>query len=162
MLNDQLLQYASETIDACKKKGMKIATAESCTGGLIAAYLTEIAGASAVFERGFITYSNEAKTEMLGVDAALIKKYGAVSKEVAQAMATGALACSQADMVVAVTGIAGPDGGSEEKPVGTVYIAAARRNDTTVEHHIFEGSRHAIRMDAAERALELFILFAGA
>jgi nicotinamide-nucleotide amidase len=113
-------------LDDVKAAGLSVATAESCTGGLIAASLATVPGASAVLERGFVTYSNEAKTEMLGVPESLINAYGAVSREVALAMAEGALAHSRASIAVAVTGIAGPDGGSEAKPVGLVHIAAAR------------------------------------
>ncbi|EFL90133.1 CinA family protein [Ahrensia sp. R2A130] len=115
---------AAAVLGAAKAKGVMIATAESCTGGLIAAALTEVAGSSAVVERGFVTYSNEAKTEMLGVTADLIADRGAVSEEVVTAMVAGALAKSRATLAVAVTGIAGPGGGSEAKPVGLVFVAA--------------------------------------
>ena len=110
-----------------RARGLKIATAESCTGGLVAAALTDIAGSSDVVDRGFVTYSNEAKQAMLGVPAATLKRHGAVSAETAAAMAAGALKNSQADLAVAITGIAGPGGGSKEKPVGLVYFAAASR-----------------------------------
>ena len=113
------------------QSGLKLATAESCTGGLIAAILTEVPGSSDVFERGFVTYSNEAKTELLGVPAELIEKHGAVSEEVARAMASGALGHSRADIAVAVTGVAGPGGGTTAKPVGLVHLAAARRGSVT-------------------------------
>ncbi|MBX9745422.1 MAG: CinA family protein [Hyphomonadaceae bacterium] len=118
---------ARALLDDAKSRGLMIATAESCTGGLIAATLAAVPGASAVLERGFVTYSNEAKVEMLGVSPELIAAHGAVSREVALAMAEGALKHSSADIAVAVTGIAGPDGGSVEKPVGLVHLAAARR-----------------------------------
>ncbi len=123
MLNVDL---AEKVLRKARGLGLKVATAESCTGGLVAAALTSIAGSSDVFERGFVTYSNEAKAEMLGVEQALIEKHGAVSADVAVAMAKGALKHSRAHMSVAITGIAGPDGGSPEKPVGLVYFAAAR------------------------------------
>jgi nicotinamide-nucleotide amidase len=124
---DALVDEAATLLDLLRARELKLATAESCTGGLIAAILTEVPGSSDVFERGFVTYSNEAKTEMLGVPAALIKEHGAVSEEVARAMAEGALRNSRADIAVSVTGVAGPDGGSAEKPVGLVHLAAARR-----------------------------------
>lgn len=117
-----------------------VATAESCTGGLIAATLTEIAGSSAVVDRGFVTYSNEAKTDMLGVPAAIIHTHGAVSEPVARSMAEGALARSQADITISVTGVAGPSGGSSKKPVGTVHFGCARKGRKTVHSHmLFEG-----------------------
>jgi nicotinamide-nucleotide amidase len=118
---------ADELLRETKSRGYTIATAESCTGGLIAATLAAVPGASRSLDRGFVTYSNEAKVEMLGVAAELIREHGAVSKQVAFAMVAGALEHSPADLVVAVTGIAGPDGGTPEKPVGVVHIAAARR-----------------------------------
>ena len=115
-------------LDAAKSRGFRIVTAESCTGGLIAASLAAVPGASAALERGFVTYSNESKVELLGVPADLIARKGAVSQEVALAMVDGALKQSPADIAVAVTGVAGPDGGTPEKPVGLVHIAVARRN----------------------------------
>jgi nicotinamide-nucleotide amidase len=124
---DALVDEAATLLDLLRARKLKLATAESCTGGLIAAILTEVPGSSDVFERGFVTYSNEAKTEMLGVPAALIKEHGAVSEEVARAMAEGALRNSRTDIAVSVTGVAGPGGGSAEKPVGLVHLAAARR-----------------------------------
>ena len=138
--------------------GTKLATAESCTGGAIAAALTDIAGSSDVFERGFVVYSNAAKTELLGVPAVLIEKHGAVSPEVAGAMAEGALARSRADVVVSVTGIAGPGGGTPTKPVGLVYIGCAARGGTpAVERHVFAGDRGAVRAASVRRALELLL-----
>ena len=135
-----------------------MATAESCTGGMIAAAMTELAGSSDVFERGFITYSNEAKQEMLGVPAEIIQQYGAVSPQCAEAMATGALQRSRAAIAVSVSGIAGPSGGSKEKPVGLVYIGYALEN--TPASHIkceFHGDRAKIRSQATRKALELLI-----
>lgn len=128
MLNVTILEDAARVLEELRTAGLRLASAESCTGGLIAAALTEIAGSSCVFERGFVTYSNEAKIELLGVEGALIEERGAVSAEVARAMALGGLEHSRADICVAVTGIAGPGGGSAEKPVGLVYLAAAKRN----------------------------------
>ena len=141
--------------------GLKLATAESCTGGLIAASLTELAGASHVFERGFVTYSNEAKIEQLEVSADMIAGHGAVSAEVAGAMARGVLAHSRADIAIAVTGIAGPGGGTAEKPVGLVYVAGVRRGAAAeVERHIFAGDRGDIRAAAVQAALALALSLA--
>jgi nicotinamide-nucleotide amidase len=144
-------------LDLYRRRGWMIATAESCTGGLIAATLTEIAGSSDVVDRGFVTYSNEAKSDLLDVPPALIAAHGAVSIEVATAMALGALKHSRAAVTVAVTGIAGPGGGSTEKPVGLVYIGIARRDQAVpqVERHIFEGRRHEIRLQTVARAIDL-------
>lgn len=143
---------------ALRARLASMATAESCTGGLVAAACTSLAGSSDWFERGFVTYSNAAKTELLGVDAALIVRHGAVSAEVARAMANGALAHSPATFAVAITGIAGPGGGSADKPVGTVWIATAAR-DGAAESALLEadGDREAIRRRAVVRALELLI-----
>jgi len=133
-----------------------IATAESCTGGLIAASLTEIAGSSQVVDRGFVTYSNEAKNEVIGVDMSLIEVHGAVSSQVATAMATGALAQSRADVAVAVTGIAGPGGGTTEKPVGLVFIGAARLGQPPLtERHVFGGDRSQVRHETVLAAFNL-------
>jgi nicotinamide-nucleotide amidase len=123
-----ILGLAAELLGACRERGELIVTAESCTGGLLAATLTAIPGASDVFERGFITYSNASKSELLGVPFWLIERHGAVSEDVARAMAGGALTHSQANLAVAITGIAGPDGGTPEKPVGLVYFAVGRRD----------------------------------
>ena len=125
-LNQSMLTAARDLLALCKTRGLKIATAESCTGGLLVADLTEIPGSSEVVDRGFVTYSNQAKHEMLGVPKRTLEKYGAVSRGTSLAMAKGALAHSLADITVAITGIAGPGGGSKQKPVGLVHIAAAR------------------------------------
>jgi nicotinamide-nucleotide amidase len=147
---------AENLLQRYRRAGLRIATAESCTGGMVAAALTEIAGASDVVERGFVTYSNAAKTEMLGVPAALLAQYGAVSSQVARSMAEGALAHAPADVAVAITGIAGPGGAVAGKPVGLVYLATARRGrDTKVERQQFGGDRQAVRTAACQRALEL-------
>jgi nicotinamide-nucleotide amidase len=141
--------------DTLRARGLRLATAESCTGGLIAAACTAIAGSSDWFERGFVTYSNEAKTEMLGVPTALIGAHGAVSAEVARAMAEGALVHSRADLAVAVTGIAGPGGGSADKPVGTVWLALARTGrPADAELLRLRGDRAAIRAQTVARALQ--------
>jgi nicotinamide-nucleotide amidase len=141
-----------------RRGGERIATAESCTGGLIAAACTSLAGSSDWFERGFVTYSNDAKTEMLGVPAEAIAAHGAVSAEVACAMAEGALANSRASFAVSVTGIAGPGGGSAAKPVGTVWIATAASGEKAVASLLLaSGDRAAIRQASVARALELLI-----
>jgi len=141
-----------------RRGGERIATAESCTGGLIAAACTSLAGSSDWFERGFVTYSNDAKTEMLGVPAEAIAAHGAVSAEVACAMAEGALANSRASFAVSVTGIAGPGGGSAAKPVGTVWIAIAASGEKAVASLLLAGGdRAAIRQASVARALELLI-----
>ncbi|MFZ2030039.1 MAG: CinA family protein [Vitreimonas sp.] len=141
----------------CKTEKLTIATAESCTGGLIAAALTAIPGSSAVVDRGFVTYSDEAKTEMLGVPADLITRRGAVSADVARAMAEGALKHSKADLAVAVTGIAGPDGGTPDKPVGLVHIAAARRGGARLHEEMRYGDigRDNVRNETVASALAL-------
>lgn len=152
-----LLARAEALIAAYAEAGMRIATAESCTGGLVTALLTAIAGSSVVVERGFVTYSNAAKTAMLGVPSELIESRGAVSEPVARAMAEGALERSQADAAVAITGIAGPGGGSADKPVGLVHFALAQRHDGTVhrERRYGDPGRSAIRRLAVEEALTL-------
>ena len=136
-----------------QKKGWMMATAESCTGGLIAATCTDLAGSSLWFERGFVTYSNQAKSDMLGVDAALIAQHGAVSEAVARAMGEGALARSEAQVAVAVTGVAGPGGGSTDKPVGTVWFGWARSGGTVTEVRRFDGDRAAVRQATVAHAL---------
>jgi len=147
---------ASELLDAYRRAGLRLATAESCTGGMIAARLTDIAGSSDVVERGFVTYSNAAKSELLGVPAPLIAKHGAVSAQVARAMAEGALSRAPVDVAIAVTGIAGPGGASPGKPVGLVYLAAARKTrETVVERHQFPGDRTAVRLATVEAAFGL-------
>jgi nicotinamide-nucleotide amidase len=128
MADRETQHAASALLESCKAKGLTLATAESCTGGLVAGALTDIAGSSAVVERGFVTYTNESKQEMLGVAADTLARHGAVSRETAEAMARGALACSPADLAVSITGIAGPGGGTETKPVGLVHFAAASRS----------------------------------
>ena len=127
-MSEDLRDAAIAVLDACRARGLKVATAESCTGGLVAGALTDIAGSSDVLDRGFVTYSNEAKQQMLGVPAGTLQEYGAVSRQTAEAMARGALGHANADLVVAITGIAGPGGGSADKPVGLVHFAAAARS----------------------------------
>lgn len=157
-----LLRLAEEVLAANRALGKTIAVAESCTGGLVAGALTEIAGSSDVFDRGFVTYSNEAKAQMLGVSPEIIDTFGAVSIAVAWAMAQGALAKSGADVAVAITGIAGPGGGSDKKPVGTVVFARARRGAdpreiVTDQHQFGDLGRSAIRLQAVRCALELLM-----
>ncbi len=161
--DDALIERAAALLAACRDRGLQLATAESCTGGLVAACLTEVAGSSDVVDRGFVSYSNAAKTAMLGVPATLIEAHGAVSAEVAAAMATGALAHSEADLAVAVTGIAGPGGATPDKPVGLVYVAAARRGVAPgVDRCRFAGDRAAIRRASVDRALALLAALADA
>jgi nicotinamide-nucleotide amidase len=153
---DDLRRLAETVLARCRAQGWTLATAESCTGGMVAAALTDIAGASDVVERGFVTYSNRAKSELLGVPKELIAKHGAVSAETAAAMAEGALAKAPVELAVAVTGIAGPSGGTKDKPVGLVYFGVARRGGKTLtERQIFTGGRADIRRAATARALEL-------
>jgi nicotinamide-nucleotide amidase len=150
-----LAPLAADLVASARNHGLKIATAESCTGGLIVGVLTEIAGSSAVVDRGFVTYSNTAKNEMLGVPADLIERVGAVSAEVAVAMVAGAVARSDADLAVAVTGIAGPGGGSPEKPVGLVHFGAMRRGRSAAhaEHRFGDLGRSEIRLASVRVAL---------
>ncbi len=156
MLATAIIEQAARLLDLCRARNVLLASAESCTGGLVAAALTATGGSSDVFERGFVTYSNEAKSAMLGVPAATIASHGAVSEPVARAMAEGAIRHSRASLAVSVTGVAGPGGGSAEKPVGLVWIAAARRGGAVVsERHIFPGDRAAIREASTAAALAL-------
>jgi len=158
-----LLPLARALIERCTDQRLTIATAESCTGGLVAGVLTEIAGSSAVVDRGMVTYSNAAKSALLGVPAEVINRHGAVSETVARAMAEGALARSTATLVVAITGIAGPGGGSDEKPVGLVHFAAARRGGALrhVRYVFPDEGRSAIRLAAVRQALEMLRELAG-
>jgi nicotinamide-nucleotide amidase len=150
------LDLARRLLAACEARGWRLTTAESCTGGLIVACLTEIPGSSSVIERGYVTYDNRAKEEMLGVPGALFERVGAVSEQVARAMAEGALARAEVDLAIAVTGIAGPGGATPSKPVGLVHLAVARRG-AAIRHarEIFSGDRAAIRLATVHRALEL-------
>ena len=137
-----------------KRREWMIATAESCTGGMIATTLTGVAGSSAYVDRGFVTYSNQSKIDLLNVPPAMIEDYGAVSAQVAEAMAKGTLEASNAEIVVTVTGIAGPGGGSDEKPVGLVYICVATWEKVKIFDHRFKGDRAAVRKHATEAALK--------
>ena len=157
MFTEDLTATAETLLATLRARKLMLATAESCTGGLIAGVLTEIAGSSDVVERGFVTYSNEAKNELIGVPMAMIRERGAVSKEVALAMAAGALGHSRADIAVAVTGVAGPGGGSAAKPVGLVHLAAERRGRAPIhrECRFGEIGRYGIRMATVAVALEM-------
>lgn len=156
LLPDDLVQAAEALLNACKERGIMIATAESCTGGLIAGCLTEVAGSSAVVDRGFVTYSNQAKSDMLGVPMDMIESHGAVSENVAKAMAVGALAKSKAMLTISVTGVAGPGGGSAEKPVGLVHFGSAMTKQPTLhQRHVFDGDRSDIRRETVRTALRM-------
>jgi len=158
MSDPATLAKAEAVLDACRARSLRLATAESCTGGLVAAALTAIAGSSDVVERGFVTYSNKAKIDLLGVQGVEIATVGAVSEEVARAMAMGALARSPADLAVSVTGIAGPTGGSDEKPVGLVWFGCARRGGPVrTLRRLFAGDRAAVRAAATGQALDLLL-----
>ncbi len=156
MLDEEILDEAEALLALCRTRGVTLATAESCTGGLIAASLTAIAGSSDVVDRGFVTYSNAAKTELLGVPASLIETRGAVSQEVAEKMAEGAITRSRADIAVSVTGVAGPGGGSNAKPVGLVWFGLAQRDDgVQASSVVFPGDRGAVRAATVGEALRL-------
>ena len=156
MFDHELRAAAEHVLVACRSRKLKVVTAESCTGGLVAAALTAIAGSSDVVERGFVTYANEAKREMLGVSWDALMGHGAVSEPVARAMAAGALARSRADLAVSVTGVAGPGGGSEDKPVGLVHLAVVRSgHEPIAERHVFPGDRDAIRHASVLTALAM-------
>jgi nicotinamide-nucleotide amidase len=156
-IGKEIMDLAIDVLSACRERGELIATAESCTGGLVAGALTAIPGASDVFERGFVTYSNASKSEMLGVPVWLIERHGAVSEDVARAMAGGALTHSHANLAVAVTGIAGPDGGTAEKPVGLVHFAAGRRDQPIVHERVLFGDlgRGEVQRRSVQQALKL-------
>jgi nicotinamide-nucleotide amidase len=157
MSEQNLRSLAIQVLGLCRARGMRVATAESCTGGLVAAALTAIAGSSDVVECGLVTYSDAAKRQLLGVPAALLRRYGAVSGETAVAMAKGALKRSRADLAVSVTGIAGPSGGSKQKPVGLVHFAAASRNGKMLKRRRLFGNigRRRVRDHSVIEALAL-------
>jgi nicotinamide-nucleotide amidase len=160
MFDASLLKLAEVLLAECRARNIKIAVAESCTGGWLSAHLTEIAGSSAVFDRGFVTYSNEAKIDMLGVPSAILTQFGAVSEPCARAMAAGVLDnAPEADLSAAITGIAGPGGGSAEKPVGLVHLAIQRRGKSVVHLAARYGDlgRQGIRMAAVSTALEMML-----
>jgi len=153
---DEYLPLAVEAGQALLAAGLRVVTAESCTGGGLAAALTDVPGSSQWFERGYVTYSNAAKIQELGVDRSVLEQHGAVSSEVARQMAAGALQASGTDVVVAITGVAGPDGGTLEKPVGLVYLACGRRGrPLQVVRELFAGARAEVRSAAVAEALRL-------
>ncbi len=160
MFDEQLLYDANQILELCKRSDIRLATAESCTGGLIISCLTEIPGSSDVIDRGFITYSNEAKIELLGVPNLLIALHGSVSEEVAIAMSEGALSRSMSDITIAVTGVAGPGGGTTDKPVGLVHYACSGRGRSsyTLQQN-FPGSRSAIRDATVQTAFSIIRKF---
>lgn len=158
MVSDAEKRLAADLIARCRDAGLRVAVAESCTGGLIGSAITAVAGSSDVFDRGYVTYSNPAKTAELGVATDLLAGQGAVSEPVARAMAEGALERAGVDVTVAVSGVAGPGGGSSQRPVGTVHMAAARRGGATLhEHHVFPGDRDHVRSATVEAALALML-----
>lgn len=159
---DDLRRAAERVLSLCQSRELTIVTAESCTGGLLSATLTDIAGSSDVFERGFVTYSNAAKESVLGVPRAILVRHGAVSRQAAEAMAEGALAHSPADLAVAITGIAGPGGGSPDKPVGLVHFAAAARSGARIQREKRFGQlgRREVRLASVAEALALLDLLA--
>ena len=158
MFEQELIAKADLLLQLAKKNKIKLVSAESCTGGLIASLITSISGSSLVFERGFVTYSNLAKEQNLGVETMILEKYGAVSAEVAKSMAKGATANSKSDLSIATTGIAGPDGASD-KPIGLVFIASySRLNDKMIcEEFHFVGSRNKVRLDSVSKSLQILI-----
>jgi nicotinamide-nucleotide amidase len=164
MFPPDLITRAAALLDRCRAAGLRIATAESCTGGLVAGLLTEIPGSSAVVERGFVVYSNEAKQDLLGVPAAALATHGAVSEATARTMAEGALEASLADLAVSVTGVAGPDGGTATKPVGLVWFACARRGAATEarEERFGDIGRANVRLASVSVALEMLEAAVGA
>ena len=156
MFDPETLALAEAVLAACRARGWRLATAESCTGGLVAAALTAIPGSSDVVERGFVTYSNAAKMELLGVSGDTIAEYGAISAETAAAMARGAIAHAPIDLAVSITGVAGPGGGTAQKPIGLVYLGVARKDGAArVERRVFPGDRADVRRAALILALEL-------
>jgi nicotinamide-nucleotide amidase len=156
-MHEELRVAAAAVLDSCRARGLKVATAESCTGGLVVGALTGIAGSSDVVDRSFVTYSNEAKQQMLGVPSATLRDFGAVSRQTAEAMARGALGKADADIVVAITGVAGPGGGSPDKPVGLVHFAAAARGGalTHVEMRYGDIGRSEVRDKSVLEALAM-------
>lgn len=155
MINENNLKKAEKLVLILNEKGLKVTFAESCTGGLLGATLTAVSGASGVFDGSLVSYANEIKSEKLGVDKSVLESVGAVSEACARQMALGALKMFSADCAASITGIAGPLGGSAEKPVGTVFIAAALGENATVEHCLFAGDREAVREQSVAKALDM-------
>lgn len=159
-METELTMRAKLLLQICRERGLTLATAESCTGGMVAAALTEVAGSSDVFDRGFVTYTNQAKNEMIGVPMPLFESVGAVSEDVARAMAEGARKTADVSIACGITGVAGPGGGTDAKPVGLVHIAAASASKTIHEHCQFDGDRHTIRLQAVLQALSMMQVLA--
>jgi nicotinamide-nucleotide amidase len=158
MFSQPTLDRAAHALQLASNRAVRIATAETCTAGLVSSCLTSVPGASKTFERGFVLYHDSAKATGLGVPETISRQHGAVSAEVTKGLAEGALAHSTAGVSVAVTGYAGPGGGNEKNPVGTVYVAAARKEaDTLIERHVFSGGRDAVRMQAVDAALAVLV-----
>ena len=156
MIPDDISLDAERLLETCRRAGLRLATVESCTGGLVAGALTGIAGSSDVVDRGFVTYTNEAKSDLAGVPSELFERVGAVSEHVACAMAEGGVKHSRADIAVGITGVAGPGGGSDEKPVGLVHIAASRDGGETLhERNVFPGDRNEVRLASVRKALAM-------
>jgi PncC family amidohydrolase len=155
--DDRLVELAGRLFDVCVERGLTVATAESCTGGLVAHAITEIAGSSTYYLGGFVTYADDVKRDQLGVGIELLAAHGAVSAQVARAMAEGARARLGTDLAVAITGIAGPGGGSDEKPVGLTYVAVADGEGVDVRRYLWPGDRSANKRDSAVAALELLL-----
>ncbi len=155
MFPESLLQQSTALIQQCSARGLRITTAESCTGGLLSGLLTSVPGASEIFYVGFVSYSNIAKIHQLNVPESLLEQHGAVSEQVATAMAEGALTKAHAHIALSITGVAGPGGGSDEKPVGLVYVACANANGTLCSRNIFTGDRQEIRFQACAKAIEM-------
>jgi nicotinamide-nucleotide amidase len=157
MLDDDIVEAAKRLLDICRRKNLTVATVESCTAGLVAGTLTEVPGTSSILDRGFVTYSNQAKQDMVGVSAATLKSHGAVSRQTAEAMARGAIAHAPVDLAVSVTGIAGPDGGSAEKPVGLVHFAAATRSGRLIhaEKRFGDVGRSEVRKQSVLQAFRM-------
>ncbi|MCF3629158.1 CinA family protein [Thalassospiraceae bacterium LMO-SO8] len=161
MTDTAIDDLARQVIETYAARGLTLGTAESCTGGLIAGALTGISGSSAVVDRGFVTYSNDAKMDLLDVDDGILRDHGAVSEATARAMAWGVLTHAPVDCAVAVTGVAGPTGGTKDKPVGLVHFGAARHGrDIVHERHVFDGDRAAVRRATVQRALALLLALA--
>lgn len=156
-MSDILIEKASKLLDLCRKNGVKLAMAESCTGGLVSSLLTEISGSSDVFVGGAVTYANEAKHNLLDVKIESLENHGAVSSQVAEEMAAGACATFGVCAAASITGVAGPSGGTAEKPVGTVYIGCAVKGEVHAIHHLFSGDRKSVRIQSAEAALDMLI-----
>jgi PncC family amidohydrolase len=155
--DERLVELARRLFDVCVERGLTVATAESCTGGLVAHAITEIAGSSAYYLGGFVTYADDVKRDQLGVGAELLAAHGAVSAQVARAMAEGARARLGTNLAVAITGIAGPGGGSDEKPVGLTYVAVTDATGVDVRRHLWLGDRSANKRDSAVAAVELLL-----